>query len=87
LKYILKIIKHLKALHEIDLAKRQKNYLKLKDGVESFIRFHKMPLLMDRTKGEKKLDEDLLDKLNQLLRSFKEVDNSEEIKGIEWNNK
>jgi hypothetical protein len=87
--FVLNMVNYFKTEFETELVKHSKNYLTLKDEVESFIKFHEMKPLMQTKLGEKdqkneNLDGVLIDRLKKLLGEFKEVPVNAKTKGINW---
>ena len=74
---------------EKDIDKNRKNYLTLKEEVESFVRFHEMKPFMQTKIGEKdpkneNFDSVLINRLKKIINEFKKVDNDKKNEGINW---
>lgn len=87
--YVLKMVDCFKNEFERDLGVHSKNYLTLKEEVESFIRFHEMKPFMQTKIGEKdpkneNLDSTLIDRLKKVLSGFKDVTGDKKSESINW---
>jgi hypothetical protein len=89
LEYILKLVHYFKNAFEKNLDRDVKNYVYLKEEVESFIKWHAMKPFKATKIGEKdakneNLDNALIERLKTLLAAFKEVKLSEAEANIDW---
>jgi hypothetical protein len=86
--YILRIAKYFKAAFENDLDANAKNYVALREAVESFIEFHKMESLTTWKPGQsrekKETDKSLLDEISNFLKEFQNVSVQELPSTIPW---
>ncbi len=87
-KYIIKVAKYFKALFEADLDANAKNYIALREAVESFDKFHKMASLTTWKPGQdevkKETDPALIDEIAKLLAEFKPISLQELPRTISW---